>query len=315
MCGHAYSKQMYVRLPKTDDNDVGKITQPGTRVRVEGLQTQLQYNGLKGVVLSEVGDSRISVRLDQDNKKLRLQLQNVRLQREYCEWLFCQNHQNHTRLTLNPSVADLYYGRVYRDRDQTRAEQYRYYMAIYQHLKKIAGGEVLMILAKIDSIAADCNSQGLDGVTFLREIQENVDKIATIIVSFDLTTDNDASSSEVGGQSSSSEGVRALPQPSGWGEETDKGQTHISMQVQFGKELPLPRHEAVVNLLAGIDGRSHLIPYIPESVLLKACRRCSNTRCKRVTSAADGGGNECIGYWMPTNKLRGASRREYRGRR
>jgi len=51
---------------------------PGTRVRAEGLQNQAQYNGLEGVVLKQADDSRVCMRLDQDNKDLRLKLQNVR---------------------------------------------------------------------------------------------------------------------------------------------------------------------------------------------------------------------------------------------
>jgi len=51
---------------------------PGTRVLVEGLQNQAQYNGLKGVVLSEAVDSRLCVRLYQDNMDLRLKVENVR---------------------------------------------------------------------------------------------------------------------------------------------------------------------------------------------------------------------------------------------
>jgi len=52
----------------------------GSRVLVEGLQRKLEYNGLKGaVVTSDVaGDSRICVRLDQGSKELRLKLENVR---------------------------------------------------------------------------------------------------------------------------------------------------------------------------------------------------------------------------------------------
>jgi len=49
---------------------------PGTRVLVEGLQSQPQYNGLTGVVL-RLEDSRLCVRLDQDNMDLRVKLQNV----------------------------------------------------------------------------------------------------------------------------------------------------------------------------------------------------------------------------------------------
>jgi len=51
---------------------------PGSRVRVEGLQNYPQYNGLEGVMLKEVRNSRVCIRLDQDNKDLRLTLQNVR---------------------------------------------------------------------------------------------------------------------------------------------------------------------------------------------------------------------------------------------
>ena len=48
-------------------------------MRVEGLQNQAQYNGLEDVVLKLADDSRVCVRLDQDNTDLRLKLQNVRL--------------------------------------------------------------------------------------------------------------------------------------------------------------------------------------------------------------------------------------------
>jgi len=52
---------------------------PGIRVRVEGLQNQACHKGLEGVVLKLANDSLVCVRLDQDNKDLRLKLQNVRL--------------------------------------------------------------------------------------------------------------------------------------------------------------------------------------------------------------------------------------------
>jgi len=51
---------------------------PGTRVRVEGLQNQTHYNGCEGVVSEECA-SHVCVRLDQDNKDIRIKLQNVRL--------------------------------------------------------------------------------------------------------------------------------------------------------------------------------------------------------------------------------------------
>lgn len=51
---------------------------PGTRVRVGGLQNQPHYNGLAGIALTHVVDSRVRVRLDQGNKQLRLKMQNVR---------------------------------------------------------------------------------------------------------------------------------------------------------------------------------------------------------------------------------------------
>jgi len=50
---------------------------PGTRVRVEGLQNQLQYNGLEGVVLKEESDSHVRICLDQGNMVLHLKMQNV----------------------------------------------------------------------------------------------------------------------------------------------------------------------------------------------------------------------------------------------
>ena len=52
---------------------------PGTRVRVEGLQNQARHKGLEGVVLKLANNSLVCVCLDQDNKDLRLKLQNVRL--------------------------------------------------------------------------------------------------------------------------------------------------------------------------------------------------------------------------------------------
>ena len=73
-----------------------------------------------------------------------------------------------------------------------------------------------MLDAEIDSIAEDCKSQGLNGVTFLRKIQENINKIVTI-VSRNLTADDNSSSSEAGVQS-----ICESPQSSGRGEETDR---------------------------------------------------------------------------------------------
>jgi len=52
---------------------------PGTRVRLEGLQNQARHKGLEGVVLKLANNSLVCVCLDQDNKDLRLKLQNVRL--------------------------------------------------------------------------------------------------------------------------------------------------------------------------------------------------------------------------------------------
>jgi len=72
-----------------------------------------------------------------------------------------------------------------------------------------------MLDAEIDSIAEDCKSQGLNGVTFLRKIQENINKIVTK-VSRNLTADDNSSSSEAGVQS-----ICESPQSSGRGEETD----------------------------------------------------------------------------------------------
>jgi len=73
-----------------------------------------------------------------------------------------------------------------------------------------------MLDAEIDSIAEDCKSQGLNGVTFLRKIQENINKIVTI-VSRNLTADDNSSSSEAGVQS-----ICESPHSSGRGEETDR---------------------------------------------------------------------------------------------
>jgi len=73
-----------------------------------------------------------------------------------------------------------------------------------------------MLDAEIDSIAEDCKSQGLNGVTFLRKIQENINKIVTI-VSRNLTADDNSSSSEAEVQS-----ICESPQSSGRGEETDR---------------------------------------------------------------------------------------------
>ena len=50
----------------------------GTRVRVDGLQNYPQHNGLEGVVFKQENDSRVCVRLDQNNHELRLKLQNAR---------------------------------------------------------------------------------------------------------------------------------------------------------------------------------------------------------------------------------------------
>ena len=44
---------------------------------MEGLQNQLQYSGLEGVVLKEESDSRVRIYLDQGNTVLRLKMQIV----------------------------------------------------------------------------------------------------------------------------------------------------------------------------------------------------------------------------------------------
>lgn len=51
---------------------------PDNRVLVKGLQNNLEYNGLEGVISKIARDSRIYVRLDQGHKELRLKLENVR---------------------------------------------------------------------------------------------------------------------------------------------------------------------------------------------------------------------------------------------
>ena len=48
-------------------------------VRVEGMQTHPQYNALEGVVLELAGDTHVCVCLDQDNTKICLKLQDMRL--------------------------------------------------------------------------------------------------------------------------------------------------------------------------------------------------------------------------------------------
>jgi len=50
----------------------------GSRVWVDGLQNYPQHNGLEGVVFKQENDSRVCVRLDQNNHELRLKLQNAR---------------------------------------------------------------------------------------------------------------------------------------------------------------------------------------------------------------------------------------------
>ena len=49
-----------------------------SRVVVGGLSASPQYNGLEGVVITTVKDSRIGIRLDKDNKSIRLKVENVR---------------------------------------------------------------------------------------------------------------------------------------------------------------------------------------------------------------------------------------------
>ena len=48
-----------------------------SRVVVGGLSSHPQYNGLEGVVITTVTDSRIGIRLDEGNKRIRLKLENV----------------------------------------------------------------------------------------------------------------------------------------------------------------------------------------------------------------------------------------------
>ena len=49
-----------------------------SRVVVSGLSASPQYNGLEGVVITTVKDSRIGIRLDMDNKSIRLKVENIR---------------------------------------------------------------------------------------------------------------------------------------------------------------------------------------------------------------------------------------------
>ena len=67
------------RAIKTSLDASSSSYSPGTRMRVEGLKNQTQWNGLEGVVLKQAGGSRVCVRLDQDNKDFRLKLENVYL--------------------------------------------------------------------------------------------------------------------------------------------------------------------------------------------------------------------------------------------
>ena len=48
-----------------------------SRVVVGGLSADPLYNGLEGVVITTVTDSRIGIRLDEGNKNIRLKLENV----------------------------------------------------------------------------------------------------------------------------------------------------------------------------------------------------------------------------------------------
>jgi len=49
-----------------------------SRVMVCGLSASPQYNGLVGVVVTTVKDSRIGIRLDEGNKRIGLKVENVR---------------------------------------------------------------------------------------------------------------------------------------------------------------------------------------------------------------------------------------------
>ena len=49
-----------------------------SRVVVCGLSASPQYNGLVGVVVTTVKDSRIGIRLDEGNKRIGLKVENVR---------------------------------------------------------------------------------------------------------------------------------------------------------------------------------------------------------------------------------------------
>ena len=48
-----------------------------SRVVVGGLSASPQYNGLEGVVITTVKDSHIGIRLDEGNKSIRLNVENV----------------------------------------------------------------------------------------------------------------------------------------------------------------------------------------------------------------------------------------------
>jgi len=82
---------------------------PGTRVRVEGLQNQPQYHGLKGVVLKQAVDLRVCVHLDQDNMDLRLKLQSLHplvVTANECKELYAQLQTWHMkRLTFSRSSS------------------------------------------------------------------------------------------------------------------------------------------------------------------------------------------------------------------
>ena len=49
-----------------------------SRVVVSGLSATPQYNGLEGVVVTIVNDSRIGIRLDEGNKSIQMKVENVR---------------------------------------------------------------------------------------------------------------------------------------------------------------------------------------------------------------------------------------------
>jgi len=73
----AITKQLSMHMEYMLTNSMRLYHSPGSRVLVQGLQTQLQYNGIEGVVV-EMHALRMRVRLDTlNNKELMLKPENV----------------------------------------------------------------------------------------------------------------------------------------------------------------------------------------------------------------------------------------------